>query len=188
MRKTLLLAASLWLGFAMCPVAANDEFVTLSDGRTLVLHDNYTWDIKGKKSSGFSGDITVNVYGDRNIVLHEDRTWDMAGASGATRPRPAQHLSRVSATATSARQTLDEAREAARNAAVRKIVQQLRPHVDTLASPEDSLARCVELSAVFVTIKQVHSRDKGYSVSLRLTLSRPQIDGVLACAARGKDE
>ncbi len=181
-------AILLWVAAATGPVVAGDEFVTLSDGRTLVLHDNYTWDVKGSKSTGLSGDVTVNVYGDKNIVLHEDRTWDFVGEDSTVPARPAARLKTVSATATASRQTLDDARDAARTAAIKKIAQQLKGHADSSAVTEESLERCIGLSAVFVTLKQARSRDKGSLVSLKATLSKAQIDGVLSCAAQPAEE
>ncbi|HMD69353.1 MAG TPA: hypothetical protein VKF42_10780 [Chitinivibrionales bacterium] len=185
MRITLLLAPFLFLAAAALPLSAGDEFVTLSDGRTLVLHDDYTWDIKGGKSTALPGETTVNVYGDKNIVLHEDRTWDFADTAGNALSRRTETLKSVSATATAGRETLDEAREAARGAAVKKIVQQLRPRTDTLTVSEESLARCIGLAASFVTVKQGRLHGKGWTVSLKAALTKDQISGVLSCAAQG---
>jgi hypothetical protein len=185
MRFPLLLATFLFLATAALPLSAADELVTLSDGRTLVLHDDYTWSIKGGKSAALPGETTVNVYGDKNIVLHEDRTWDFADTAGNAMPRRTITLRSVSATATAGRETLDDAREAARAAAAKKIAQQLRPRTDTATVSEETLARCVVLAASFVTVKQGRLRGKGWTVSLRATLTKDQIDGVLSCAAQG---
>jgi len=178
----------LLLSAAVCVVSAKDEFVTLSDGRTLVLHDNYSWDIKGGSSSGLGGDITVNVYGDKNIVLHEDKTWDFADTAGAAPATNRAKLKSVSATATAGRQTLDEARDAARLSAINKIAQQLRPHTDTAAVSEESLVRCIGVAAVPTTMKQGRSRDKGWVVTLKIAFSKAQIEGVLSCATPEKTE
>lgn len=177
------ISAFLVVAAAVLPVSSADENVTLSDGRTLVLHDDYTWSIKGGKSSALPGETTVNVYGDKNIVLHEDRTWDFADTAGNALPRRTVTLKSVSATATAGRESLDEAREAARGAAIKKIVQQLRPRTDTNTVSEESLARCVGLAASFVTAKQGHRTGKGWTVSLKAALTKDQINGVLSCAA-----
>jgi hypothetical protein len=177
------LAAFLFVAGVALAARGGDELVTLSDGRTLVLHDDYTWSIKGGKSSKLDGEITVNVYGDKNIVLHEDKSWDFADSSGQAAPRKIARLTSVSATATAARATLDEARETARTSALGKIADQLRPKTDTLTVSRESLIRCAGLSATFATVRQGRTRDSRYTVSLRTTLSREQIDGVLSCAS-----
>jgi|GEM_PF-4399530 hypothetical protein len=165
------------------PARAADESVALSDGRTLVLHDDYTWSIKGGKSAVLPGETTVNVYGDKNIVLHEDGSWDFADSSGNAAPRKIKTLTSVSATATAGRESLDEAREEARAAVTKKIAQQLRSRADTNYVSEETLGRCVGLAARFVTVEQGRLAKNGWTVVVRATLSKEQIEGVLSCAA-----
>jgi hypothetical protein len=168
--------------------AAEDEFVTLSDGRTLVLHDNYTWDIKGGGASGLACDITVNVYGDKNIILHENKAWDFADKEGNPAPRSISKLSSVSATATAGRESLIEARDAARGAAIKKVADQLRPRIDDGSMSEESLLTCVGRVANPVTVKQGRSKKKGWNVTLKITLTKGEIEGIIDCtkAPEGK--
>ena len=161
--------------------AGEDESVTLSDGRTLILHDNYTWDIKGG-GTGLAGDITVNVYGDKNIVLHENRTWDFADSAGNPAPRKISHLTTVSATATAVRPSLLDARDAARQAAIKKVADQLMPRVDDGSLSEDTLLVCVGRVANPVTVKQTNAKKKGYTVTLKISLTKGEIDGIMDCA------
>jgi hypothetical protein len=163
-------------------LATEDEFVTLSDGRTLVLHDNYTWDIKGGGASGLSGDITVNVYGDRNIVLHENKTWDFADKEGNPAPRKISKLTSASATATAGRGSLLEARDAAREAAIKKVADQLRPSIDDGTLSEEALLKCVGRVANPVTVKQGQTKKKGWTITLKITLSKGEIEGITDCA------
>lgn len=162
--------------------AAEDEFVTLSDGRTLVLHDNYTWDIKGGGASGLAGDITVNVYGDKNIILHENKTWDYADQEGNPAPRKISRLTTVSATATAGRESLIEARDAAREAAIKKVADQLMPRVDDGSMSEDTLITCVGRVANPVTVKQGRTKKKGWNITLKITLTKGEIEGIMDCA------
>jgi hypothetical protein len=162
--------------------AAEDEFVTLSDGRTLVLHDNYTWDIKGGGASGLAGDITVNVYGDKNIILHENKTWDFADQEGNPAPRKISRLTSVSATATAGRESQIEARDAAREAAIKKVADQLMPRVDDGSLSEDTLIICVGRVANPVTVKQARSKKNAWTITLKITLTKGEIEGIMDCA------
>jgi hypothetical protein len=167
---------------AISPVrAGEDEFVTLSDGRTLVLHDNYTWDIKGGGAAGLAGDITVNVYGDKNIVLHENKTWDFADKDGNPAPRKASKLTSVSATATASRESQIEARDAAREAAIKKVADQLRPSIDDGSMSVEALLKCVGRVANPVTVKQGRLKKKQWTVTLKITLSKGEIEGITDC-------
>jgi hypothetical protein len=181
--KAILAATFFCVLFISLPVRAmEDEFVTLSDGRTLVLHDNYTWDIKGGGASGLSGDITVNVYGDKNIILHENKTWDFADKEGNPAPRSLSKLTSVSATATAGRASLIEARDAAREAAIKKIADQLKVRLDSTTVSEESLLKCVGRVANPVTVKQGHSKKNAWSITLKITLSKGEIEGIIDCA------
>jgi hypothetical protein len=180
--KSLLATTLFCLLFIFIPVsAAEDEFVTLSDGRTLVLHDNYTWDIKGGGASGLAGDITVNVYGDKNIILHENKTWDFADQEGNSAPRKISRLTTVSATATAGRASQIEARDAARVAAIKKVADQLMPRLDDGSMSEESLLTCVGRVANPVTVKQSRSKKKGWNVTLKITLTKGEIEGIIDC-------
>ncbi len=174
--------SALLLLTATFPVSASDDFVTLSDGRTLVLHDNFTWAIKGSSSSQLGGDVTVTVYGDKTIVLHDNKTWEFANSNGTAESKPGPRLKSVSATATSERPSLDDARDAARIEAINKVAAQLRPYTDTAAVSLDSLAQCVELAANPVTLRQAHSAQKGWTITLRIVLKGDIIRQVLECA------
>jgi hypothetical protein len=181
--KSILVTTLFCLLFIFIPVsAAEDEFVTLSDGRTLVLHDNYTWDIKGNGASGLAGDITVNVYGDRNIVLHENKTWDFADKDGNPAPRKVSKLTSVSATATAGRESQIEARDAARVAAIKKVADQLRPTIDDGSLSEEALLKCVGRVANPVTVKQARSKKNAWTVTLKITLTKGEIEGITDCA------
>jgi hypothetical protein len=161
--------------------AAEDEFVTLSDGRTLVLHDDYTWELKGRGSSDLGGDITVNVYGDRNIMLHENKTWDFTDQEGSVAPRKISKLTTVTATASAVRGSLIEARDAAREAAIKKVADQLRPRLDDGSMSEEALLTCVARVANPIAVKQGRSKKKAWTVSLKVTLSKGEIEGVTDC-------
>jgi hypothetical protein len=177
--------------FLVCafPVLAmDDEFVTLSDGRTLVLHDNYTWEMKGGGSADLGGDITVNVYEDRNIVLHENKTWDYADKDGNPAPRKVSKLTSVSATATAVRESIIEARDAAREAAIKKVADQLRPRLDDGSLSEEALLTCVGRVANPVTVKQGLSKKKSYTVVLTITLSKGEIEGITGCVQAPKGD
>ena len=181
--KSILATALFCLLYISIPVrAAEDEFVTLSDGRTLVLHDNYTWDMKGGGASGLAGDITVNVYGDKNIILHENKTWDFADPEGNPAPRKISRLTTVSATATAGRESLIEARDAAREAAIKKVADQLMPRVDDGSLSEDTLLTCVGRVANPVTVKQARSKKKAWTITLKITLTKGEIEGIMDCA------
>jgi hypothetical protein len=160
-------------------LAAEDLYLTLEDGVSVILHTNYTWDYEkgGAISSHLGEPITLDD--GSTLVLNKNGTWGFV-VEEDTGGRKTTNLQSVNAVGVSQREELDEARAGAMEEALKRLAKQLRAGIPELSgTKEQTLLDCVENEEK--SVESSEERLKLWKATVKLGLDAAGIQNILHC-------
>ncbi|MBD3390777.1 MAG: hypothetical protein GF418_01970 [Chitinivibrionales bacterium] len=180
MRTAVLISAVTAVLSVFVPARAEDMYLTLEDGVSVILHTDYTWDYEKGGEVSRHLEEPISLDDGSTLVLKKDGTWGFVAEGLAGGTRKPTNLTAVNAVGVSKRSALDEARAGAMEEAIERLSKQLRDASPELAdAPLQTVIDCVTKEE-----KAVETREEQldlWKATVKLSLDATGIQNVFHC-------
>ena len=159
---------------------AEQLFLTLEDGVSVVLNTDYTWQYEKKGASSSFVGKPITLDDGNTLMLKKDGTWGYITEAKGDRGKPTSGLQSLHATGMAKRSDLSVAGAEAMETALERLAKQLREAMPDLKVSDQVLTECIAAED-----KDVESSDDYdgslYSATIKLALDEMGIRNILHC-------
>jgi hypothetical protein len=177
MKTKTIRSAAMLAAILLSALFAEDLYLTLEDGVSVILHQNYTWDYQegDEKSIGLGKPILLDD--GSTIVVNKNGTWGFVTDKLSQRPGIETDVASVSGVGVAQREKLDDAKASAMETALKRLAKQFKAAVPELKVDEQTLIDCIYKEEKNIETGEV--KLKLWKATVKLQLDEQGVQNVL---------